>query len=434
MSPLPRPVLAALAAAALAAAWACTRDPASARLELMIWGDPDEVRTVLDYVGAFRRDHPEVEVELQHTPSMGYTQKLYTRLQGGDLPDVFYLRAEDFPDLERKGALLDLSVMAGADPGFQEDAYYARVLDAFRDGEGRLRGIAKDFATMVLYYNEDLFDRSGEPYPGDHWDWEGFRGAAERLTRGADGGRARAQTWGFVVETWTGEWLPWLWQNGGEVLSEDGRRWLLGDPEYVDRNAEALQFLADLMVGDRPVAPPPSVTADQGTSEAFQSGQVAMCTYGRWMSMQFRHVEDFDWDVAPLPRGRERSTTLFTVAYAVSARTGRPREAWELVRALTGEAGQRATGHAGHAIPSMRTVAESEAFLDPEALRGRPIHHRVNLDCVPYARAVPRSVRWASLETRLSRALEPVWTGDRKARDVLREVQAELQGVLDGGE
>jgi multiple sugar transport system substrate-binding protein len=433
-------VMLAILAAAIVNGGGCTKPRATAgasdaaELELMIWGAPDEVQTVHHYVQAFRRENLGLRVKLQHAPDMGFRQKLEIRLRGGDPPDVFYCDYGYFEDLAERGVLLDLEPFIARDPGFRVADFYPEVLDRFRH-QGRLHGICKDFATLVVYVNQDLFDKWDVPRPQKGWTVDDFLAAARALTHDTDGD-GRIDEYGFVVETWFGEWAPWVWLHGGEIMDEGPpARFLLGDPTCIERNAEAIDFLAGLMWGERPVAPRPSVTKDMGTSDLFLTGKVAMCTYGRWMCMQLRHVTSFEWNVVEMPRGRpphgRAATTLFPVAYAVSRETEHP-AAWKLVRFLTGRAGQEATAHSGQAIPSLRPVAESDAFARPRALAHLPfaVDPRPNLDAIPVARPSPRHRRWAEIDDRLRRSLEGVWNGTRRARPTLESLQPEIEAIL----
>ncbi len=433
--------LAVAAAAAVAIATAsCTKeppanDPGSADIELMIWGAPDEVTTVQHFLARFRVRYPRIRVKVTHVPDLGFRQKLEVRLRGGDPPDVFYCNYHDFADLAARGVLLDLEPHIAKDEGFTVDDFYPEVLDGFRH-EGRLHGICKDFTPLVLYLNADLFDRWDVPRPRGDWTVDDFLAAARALTHDRDGD-GRPDEYGFVVETWFGEWAAWVWLFGGEVLDEGRQRWLLGDPAFIDRNAAALEFLQDLMYGPRPVAPRAEITKDMGTSDLFMTGRIGMCTYGRWMCMQFRHITRFDWNVVRLPRGRpphgRDASTLFHVAYAVSRETKHPEAAWRLVSFLTGREGQEATAHAGLAIPSMRPVAESEAFYRPRALEHLPfaVDPRPYLDSIRFARAIPHSRRWAEVDDRVRRGLEGVWNGTRRPREAIEAMQGDVQAILD---
>lgn len=74
---------------------------------------------------------------------------------------------------------------------------------------------------LALFYNKDLFDAAGLDYPDDTWKWDDLRNAAKTLTD------TEAGVYGLDLPVYdknggyTWNWLPFLWQNGGEFLNED---------------------------------------------------------------------------------------------------------------------------------------------------------------------------------------------------------------------
>lgn len=430
MKRLPLPLLAA-AAAAVGLAAGCTRDPGEV-VRFMIWGSPDEIQVVQGYLTEFRRVHPEIAVQVEHAPSMGYSQKLSTLVRGGNVPDVLYVNEGDVPWLVQQRALLDLAPLAKRDAAEVElDDLYPLAQSPFQRGAATY-GVCKDFTTLVLYYNRDLFDAWDVPYPKAGWTWDDFRAKAEKLTR-----RDRGQ-WGFLLETWPEELYPWIWQPGATIAQDDPPRWLMGTPEQVDAAAEGLQFLADLIWHDDPakrVTPSPSMTRDQAGNALFLRGQAAMCTYGRWACMDFKNISAFDWDAVELPRHRDggRATTTFSVAYSVGAATALPEQSWTLVKFLTSKAAQAAVGHSGQAIPSRRSVAESDAFLRPQALleRGISIDSRPFVEQVAVGRLKPMFLTAPEAKFAFQTGIEPLWNGTRRdARALLLELQPRIEALV----
>jgi multiple sugar transport system substrate-binding protein len=423
--------LALVVAAVTAALPACTRPPGQV-VRLMIWGSPDEVKVVNGYLRAFREAHPEITVQVEHTPDMGYAQKLQTLVRGSNLPDVFYVNAYDVPWMVKAGALYDVAPLVERDRAdVKPDDFFKEPMDEFRVGAG-LYGICKDFATLVVYYNKDIFDTWDVPYPKAGWTWQDFLRVAKATTH-------EGKSWGFLFETWAEVLFPWVWQAGGEVAQNDPPKWLMGTPEYVDESSEALQFLADLIWVEK-VSPPPSITRDQGGSSLFQLGQVAMCTYGRWKHMDFKHITKFEWDCVELPRYRRQATTTFPVAYGIASNTRDVEKAWTLVKFLTSPESQRAVADSGQAIPSRRSIAESDAFMRPRALteRGLSADGRPHIDQVPFGRFTPSfEAAPEAKQTKFTQGVEPLWNGSLRpdgkrytARELLEKLQPEIEAVI----
>lgn len=70
-------------------------------------------------------------------------------------------------------------------------------LDMIRNLEGgKLSGLPLYDLGLLLYYNKDIFDKFGVPYPTDNMTWENLIGIATRLTRNEGGVQYR----GFVTD------------------------------------------------------------------------------------------------------------------------------------------------------------------------------------------------------------------------------------------
>jgi multiple sugar transport system substrate-binding protein len=97
------------------------------------------------------------------------------------------------------------------------------------------------------------------------------------------------------------EWLPYLWQAGGDVLDGSGKKAVFNQPPGRD----ALQLMVDLV--DRyQAAPPPDVTSD------FVLGKLAMTNaWAGSLSMWTSKIQSFSWTTLPLPR-RQRSATVLS--------------------------------------------------------------------------------------------------------------------------
>jgi multiple sugar transport system substrate-binding protein len=157
------------------------------KLTFMYWGTPEEKETVLNYIKKFTNENPDVQIEAILVDSLSFGQKLKTMIAGGTPPDVFYLDIEDFAGLAARGELLQLDDYLNRDKNeVKPEDFFEAPFNEFRY-KGRLYGIAKDFTTLVLYYNMNLFDKYNVAYPNDNWTWNDFLNAAKKLTKDVDG-------------------------------------------------------------------------------------------------------------------------------------------------------------------------------------------------------------------------------------------------------
>ncbi len=398
----------------------------------MYWGTPEEKEVVLSYIDAFKKKNPGVEIEGIHVDSLSFGQKLKTMIAGGTPPDVFYLDIEDFAGLAEAGELLAIDEFVAKDASeINLSDFFEAPFNEFRY-KGRLYGVAKDFTTLVLYYNIDLFDKYGIGYPNDNWTWDDFLNAAKKLTKDLDGDGSVDQ-FGFVLETWANWWRNWVYANGGAFFDEKGN-FVLGKEPYLKANAEAIQFLADLMI-KHGVAPKITAAREFGGGEAmFVDGRAGMAAYGRWATLRFRDITKFKWNVANMPKGKsKRVSTLFTVAYCISSQTKNKELAWELVKFLSSPEIQKDVANSGLAIPIRKSVAYTDDFLKAAALqRNQPqVDSNVYLDALKYATDFRRPTYWVRIRDILDEYIQKVFIGDMKALEALKELQLDVEDVIE---
>lgn len=109
----------------------------------------------------------------------------------------------------------------------------------------------------------------------------------------------------------------------------------------------------------------------------------------------YRTITGFDWDVAPLPRHRQRAGILHADAYCMPKASRAKAAAWAFIEFASSPEGQRSIATSGRTVPSLRIVADSPAFLDPGL---RPQSGRVFLTEIPFLRAVPVTEGWVDVE------------------------------------
>ena len=315
--------------ALLLALAACQTVPPAAspvtRITFTYWGSEMERAAIEGMVVAFEAANPDVDVQTMQIPYEDYLARLTAMLKQGQPPDVGYFPSLQAPLWAQEGKLLDLTDLVKTDPLFAsalpETRYYF--------GDGRIVGLNTAVEATFLFYNKDLFDRAGLPYPPSDptqaWTWEQFVAAAKKLTTDTNGKHpgeagfdpAAIATYGAgfdkTYEGWT--WYPFIFSNGGEVVDEAGTRLLLDSPAA----AEALQSLADLMWVAH-AAPTPEQDANlPGYVTLLQTGNLGMHISGHWNLLDYASVKGLRFGVAALPKFKTPVTVVLgspTVIFA----------------------------------------------------------------------------------------------------------------------
>lgn len=286
-----------------------------------------------------------------------YPEKIQLMLATRTAPDVFMLDAYLAPALASYGTLtaLDPAMLANADV---ED-FEPRLLDAFRQ-DGRLYGLPKDYSTVALFYNPDALAEVGLDRPPANW--EELEEWAERLTLDRDGD-GRTDRYGLGIDAGLDFLLPFIWQNGGELISEDGR--LRTD----DAGANgAIAWIRDLQ--QQGIATFPKDVGAAWNMDAFGRGTVAMTTSGYFaISFLDATFPDTPYRVAPLPIGKENATLAFVVGYVMPQQLRHPEKARRLLELLTSRRAQAYWSDLGIGLPPRRSVvAEKVAPGSPAAV------------------------------------------------------------------
>ncbi|MCP3914098.1 MAG: extracellular solute-binding protein [bacterium] len=388
---------------------------AETQLVVMHWsgeGGQEEDVIVEDALAIFEAGHPGIAVRrINPGDARSFYTKLQTMMAAGETPDVFYVGSERLPAFASAGLLMSIeglladdgeALAQGADlpdPVVLEE-FYSATIDAFRfDGEragfGALYGIPKDFTTIGFYCNLDLFEAAGLEPPREDWTWDDFIAAARGI--GALPGRTGAE---FV--TWPEMLRLYLRTEGVDIVGDDFDDIRLRDPRVVE--------MLERLYAWRHAEPDTLTSGKSKVAEGasvFLTGEVGMAgPFGRWVVPSYRKIDDFRWDFVPMPRGSEHVNAVATVAWAISSRTEHPRESWDLVRALSSAETQARLARLGLAVPTLRSVAESSAFIDPALA---PASDRAYLAAAEVARVIdwPTDPKFASLfGTRLDQAVK----------------------------
>lgn len=412
------------------------RETGDVVLTFMMWGEPEEKQAVYKVLKSFQEKYPNIGIKVIHTDSLSYSDKLQAMFAGGTPPDVFYLHCENFIDYASKGLLYPLDDFA-SDPAFDLNDFYPELVNVFRFG-GSLYGIPKDWTSFVLYYNKNLFDEAGIDYPSSDWKWNDLLTAAKALTKDKNGDSIIDQ-YGFIIETWASWYYSWIKQNGGEIFDRSGN-WVFANATYLNKNAEALQFVADLLNMHK-VAPDIAAARQLGSYESFMAGRVAMCMYGRWAMLKFKDIKNFVWDYEVLPHETQRASTVVTVSFSIAKDTMHPEEAWKLLEFLTSYEGQIFTAESGLAVPTRRSLVESDHYLKaPEVIKFQPqlamnsASEDPFLQQLPYASFPPMNARWLEVRQKLDEQLEDVFLGNKDAKTVILSLDNIVSKILTGSD
>ncbi len=382
------------------------------QVSFMIFGDPAELAAYQKLVEAFEAEHPQIQIQLRHVASQNdYQQQLLTAFSAGAPPDVMLLNYRRVAQFAGPGGLEPLGQYVEKSSLVRLADFYAPAIEAFQWND-QLWCVPQNISSLVVYYNRNLFDAAGLPYPADNWTQADFLQAARALTKDLDGD-GQTDQYGAGLAPSLLRLAPFIWQNGGELVDDPAQptRLALDNPAAM----EALQWFVDLQVKEKVV--PDAVAEEAEASEnRFLSGRLAMYFNSRRGAPTYRTITAFEWDVAPLPMGRQPVSVLHSDGYCMAAKTKNKPAAWTFIEFANSAAGQTLMASTGRTVPSLRQVAESDAFLDPQH---PPANSRIFIETIPTIRRVPLMTTWVAIEETASKEIERAFYGQASIEEAI---------------
>jgi len=281
---------------------ACTSDGSSestdgspgGKVQIEMWhAQTDTARKAIDdLVAEFNAAHPDIEV----VPSTGGTTtgdllpKVTTAIAAGTYPDIAYMYGSWGGNLVNSPAIADIT-QAVQDPEVNWDDFWPAASQT-ATVNGKVIGFPAIIDNLSVIYNKDLFDAAGVPYPSSDWTWDDFRATAKQMTDPANNVYGvNYPITGDEDTVW--RFWPFLWQAGGEVLSEDETTAEFNTQAGVD----ALTLWQQMATVDHSVYLDPT---DEKAEPLFTGGHLAMFVSGPW-EVSVLEENNMNWGDQVLP-------------------------------------------------------------------------------------------------------------------------------------
>lgn len=325
-------------------------------LRVTSWGDASEQQINAESFARFQEMYPNVRIEYQPQPA-DYQTKMRADAAGGTMADVFYLDSGLMQAFAPEGLLLDLTpYLQEADVALSD--YPEALLELFQLN-GQTYGLPKDFNPLVLFVNNEMAQAAGID-PASITTWDAWNTAAAQMTTG----EGNARIYGMCTLADAQRFGALILQQGIPII--EGSQANFTQPQAV----EALSFWYGMYQNGH--AQLPQELGTDWCGQAFGEGKTAMALEGGWMvpylERDFPEVEYTALSL-PTPPNGDRSSLLFTNAWAAAANTRYPRAAAALVMYLTSPENQRPILDAGFALPTHNAVLNDPAVQDDPTTR-----------------------------------------------------------------
>lgn len=391
--------IAAVAVAALAGCSAGGSDDGGDELTILIGSSGDAETEAVQAAADTWAEENDATVEVVAASDL--TQQLSQGFAGDDAPDLFYMSWDQFANYASNDYLEPY-----AEELSNAGDFYPNLVDTFTY-DGTFTCAPKDFSTLGLVINTDLWAAAGLTDADLPTDWDSLEAAATKLTANGVTGLS------FGLE----------YARVGVFMNQAGGQLVDGDTVTAEsaENQAGLDYVQKLH--DAGVLQFPQEIDAGWAGEALGAGKAAMVIEGPWIKGIEGDYPDTNYASYELPAGPGgQSTFTFTNCWGIPQGSDTRDQAVSLVEYLTGDDQQLAFADAFGVIPSTEAAAATYAENYPE--------NAAFVAGNDYAVSPVNFAGSAEVIADFNSQLEGLITGSATA-PMLESLQSELQTALD---
>jgi multiple sugar transport system substrate-binding protein len=412
----------------------CNKDQRSTgeRTEIVFWHSfvSSTVPALNDLLQQFEREHPTIAVKAQYIPTGdALIQKLITAVQSKTAPDISWIHSHFLPNLVQADAILPLQPFIEGPNGISQedlDDIYPALIKA-ASWRGTLYSMPMEATNLGLLYNKEHFRRAGLDPDRTPQTWDELFEYAKRLTVDTNGDGKSDQVGLFIpifpasgpLSDWmVWQWMPFLWQAGGEIIDEEQTRVEFNS----DAGVRALTYWKSIYDALNLRTFTPDYEA------AFPSGQLSMAFDGPWNLPRWKDRK-IDWAIGPLPAGPvKRATNVGGEYIAIFRQSKHPEAAWSFIKWLTKPETQAVWSMKSGYLPIRHAVLKIQEYVD--FLEQHP-GLKAYVEQMDYGQSPP-SIDYYSLEISraMAEAIERGTLGNVDPRKALNDAAAKANKLL----
>ncbi|MGI8587405.1 MAG: ABC transporter substrate-binding protein [Chloroflexia bacterium] len=360
-------------------------------------------------------------IKIVHEQITGnYIETVLTRLTGSNDIDLIFVAPDNVGSFLRAGAALDLSSNIATDKAaLQLDKFPQWTLDDYttvrypelKVGPGQYGLPVVEFV-WEMWHNADLEKAAGISTPQRGWTWDDFTTMSKKLTD-----QSKHQ-YGYQNQAWLLPLWTWVWENGGNAMTPDAKTLTFGEKPSVD----AFTYLQNLQINDKAFVP-----IDQTTGASpigFDTGNAGMITRGNW-NLDLSRDWKFKWDLSYPPKNKAEGTLGEELGMIINKNSPKKDAAWKVLSWVSGPEGEAALAPTD-VVPNTAVMRQLGLQAVPQNVRNLV----VPLSSDPMVHSSPQWFRPKYTANDLNDRLSVLWTGEKKAADLLPALQKEFNDAL----
>ncbi len=341
-----------------------------------------------------------IQIPMQDWPD--YYQKITAMAAAGQCPDLGRAAERLLPGLITNELLYDITDYVAE---MDTSKYYMDAMVGNNVRDGRYYGLPSGIYTTLMYFNMDLFDAAGIPYPSTDWEnpmtMQECSDASIALTKG----EGADKVFGFSYRSSFANPAYWCMisscNGGGYFYDEDGTTPKINTPSHI----AALEWYKKM--NDVGAVTLPTDIAILSTAAMFGSGKLAMTLEGTWSMAQMIETSDFEVGIAPAPGDVKSASNSFLDCFVMFSQTKYPEECWEVLKLLYSEEGWAIIDGA-YGSPLLRSAFETYLETKVRPFVKDESYVQAVVDSFSYLESIPYSDYWEEATVQCT-ALKDEW-------------------------
>lgn len=383
-----------------------------------------EGQAYLESVNSFNEHYngryfADVEFIPRNDSGGGYSDKVNASVLSGNLPDVLTVDGPNVAAYAANGIIQPLAELAEEEKGIYLDSIIEQ--GTFND---ELYALGAMESSVGLYYNKAILQEAGIEVPeaGNPWTFSEFLNILEQLKPLMESKNGYALDMTFPVgEATIYYYAPFIWANGGELVSESG----LETDGYFnsDTNVETMQYFRTLAENGYMSTVP--------IQNLFESGRAAFKFDGAWeVNTIYTSYPDIELGVAPYIVGDEwnggRYTPTGSWVYAVSSGARDVEGATELVKWMSGvESGLKLYENTKSMPSTYAAYEQLSAFTEDENYKA--LYEQLR----DFGHPRPKTPAYPQLSSSFQQSLENIAISGMDAKEQLDKSEERISAKLE---
>lgn len=298
-------------------------------LRIALW-DYESTRYDRELVQAFEAENPDVEVEVISYRGEVYSQNIQAMLESGANVDIVYTNEMDMvTKLEEQKFCLPIDNLASRD---RMDLTQYKYSEFLCNSDGEQIALPYRMDRFLLYYNKDLFDEAGIPYPNDDMTWDDFYQTATELQQYLDRqGKGQYSLFSLYIPM---HWTDFLTSRPFSVENMD-----------VEQLKNGLSMLIR-MQQEGSMVPMNAIRSQRGVQRMFESGDYGMYICGTWLMHYFQIDSEtgnctMNWDAVERPHweGVINENPAWMTSLCINRQSQETEAAWRFLQFVCGKRG-----------------------------------------------------------------------------------------------